>query len=137
VRGIIESTWTGAGRLTNDVKDRATRQGKLRGLDGRTLWVRSPHSALNLILQSAGIIIMKEVMRLAGPAIEAKGLTEDVDFGMVMWVHDEVQYETTPEAAEVVGQTLSELVPLAGAALNFRCPIEGNYLIGDNWSETH
>ena len=136
-RAILEETWKGAGKLNNDVKLRASRQGKLRGLDGRTLWVRSPHSALNLILQSAGIIIMKEVMRLATPAMEAKGLVEDKDFGLVMWVHDEVQYETTPEAAEIVGQTLSELVPVAGDHLNFRCPIEGGYKIGDSWAETH
>ena len=44
VRDAIMGGITGFKKLGDDVKLKATAQGKLRGLDGRTLWVRSPHS---------------------------------------------------------------------------------------------
>jgi len=136
-RAILESTWTGAGKLNYTVQGRARTQGKLRGLDGRTLWVRSSHSALNLILQSAGIIIMKQVMAIANEEMAKAGLVEDRDYGLRMWVHDEVQYSALPECAETVGEVLTDCVPLAGKMLNFRCPISGEYKIGNTWAETH
>ena len=37
-------------------------KGKLRGLDGRPLPVRSPHMALNTLLQSAGAVVMKQAL---------------------------------------------------------------------------
>jgi hypothetical protein len=35
-------------------------QGWVSGLDGRRLWIRSEHAALNTLLQSAGAIVMKK-----------------------------------------------------------------------------
>ena len=40
---------------------RAAAKGYLKGIDGRKLWVRSEHAALNTLLQGAGAIIMKRV----------------------------------------------------------------------------
>jgi DNA polymerase I len=36
------------------------KKGHLPGLDGRRVWVRSEHAALNTLLQSAGAIIAKQ-----------------------------------------------------------------------------
>jgi DNA polymerase I-like protein with 3'-5' exonuclease and polymerase domains len=42
----------------------ASKRGYLIGLDGRRIWVRSEHSALNSLLQGAGAIIMKKALVL-------------------------------------------------------------------------
>ena len=46
-------------RLQADVQQKVQRSNKLTGLDGRILPVRSPHAALNMLLQSAGAVCMK------------------------------------------------------------------------------
>lgn len=62
----------------------------LRGLDGRILWVRSPHSALNLLLQSAGAIICKKWIIQTEQRLVDRGLQHgwDGDFAYLMWVHE-------------------------------------------------
>ena len=45
-----------------DSVGRAASKGFLKGLDGRKLYVRSEHAALNTLLQSAGAIVMKHAM---------------------------------------------------------------------------
>jgi DNA polymerase I-like protein with 3'-5' exonuclease and polymerase domains len=137
MREAIEQGITGFGSLVNDVKTRSRKTGKLRGIDGRTLWVRSDHSALNLILQSAGIIIIKKAMQLAPSALAAAGLVEDEDFGLVIWPYDELQYEVRPEVAERVGEVVADCITAAGEQLNFRCPLAGSYNVGPTWAETH
>ena len=61
----------------------------LRGLDGRLLHVRSPHSALNLLLQSAGALICKKWIVLTEQRLVEQGLKHgwDGDFAFMAWVH--------------------------------------------------
>lgn len=48
------------------------------GIDGRKLWVRSEHSALNLLFQSAGSICMKYAMCIIDEKIKREGLDKYV-----------------------------------------------------------
>ena len=61
----------------------------LKGLDGRLLHVRSVHSALNLLLQSAGALICKKWIVETEKALIAKGYKHgwDGDFAYMAWVH--------------------------------------------------
>jgi DNA polymerase-1 len=136
-RSALQNGVDGLGKFAEGVKRQAKYTGKLKALDGRTLWIRSPHSALNFLLQSAGIIVMKQAIATATPALEAMGLVEDVDFALVMWVHDEVQYEAAPEHADMVGDILAAQIVNAGPTLGFRCPLAGSKDIGASWAETH
>ena len=45
-------------RVRDSVTNSATK-GKIKGIDGRLLHVRSPHSALNTLLQGAGAVVCK------------------------------------------------------------------------------
>lgn len=137
IRDMLEEGIVGLGPLTDTAKARARAQGKLKGLDGRTLWVRSPHSVLNLLLQSAGIIIIKKAMTLAHANAAVRGLREGEHYWPVMWIHDEWQIEALPECAEEVGQAFAATFQSAGLALGFRCPLSGSYNIGSSWAETH
>jgi DNA polymerase-1 len=137
-RGAIEAGIQGWEVLNEGVKARAKHYGKLRGIDGRTLWVRSEHSALNLLLQSAGVILVKRVIEMAPAALKAEGLIGGKDFDLVLWVHDELQYEAEPECAQHVGEIVAQLITQAGIDMGIKCPLSGSVSgPGDNWSETH
>lgn len=59
------------------------------GLDRRIVYVRSPHSALNTILQSAGALICKKWVCLVEENMRKAGYKHgwDGDFAMMAWVH--------------------------------------------------
>lgn len=61
----------------------------LYGLDRRKLHVRSPHSALNLLLQSAGALICKKWIVTTEERLLARGLRHgwNGDFALMAWVH--------------------------------------------------
>ena len=52
-------------------------------------------------------------------------------------VHDEWQVEVPAQYAEEVGRVGVECIIQAGKDLELNCPLDGEYKIGDNWSETH
>lgn len=122
-------------RCVKNVKAAATR-GFLKGIDGRHIPVRNQYSALNTLLQSDGAVAMKRSTIRAEELADSAGLTAD-DFGMVGHIHDEMQYEASPEAAPVLAELLPKSFAMAGEDLNFNLPLDGEAKIGKNWSETH
>ena len=117
-------------RLTEAVSNALEMKGMLRGIDGRPLPCRSPHSALNLLLQSAGAVVMKqalvEFVKMAKLPYEVHGT-----------IHDEVQFSCAPEHADELGRTFCNALGKAGEVLKFNCPIDGEFSVGANWKETH
>ena len=109
------------------------KKGHLPGLDGRRVWIRSEHAALNTLLQSAGAIIAKQWL------VECeKGLAEaGVPAKLMAWVHDEVQYETDPQHSTQVKEIVEKAATKAGLVLQFRCPVDAEGKVGSNWYETH
>jgi len=105
----------------------------LPGLDGRKLLVRAEHSALNTLLQGAGAIVMKQAVVI----LHKKLRKSKIDFKMVVNCHDEWQIETTPESAELVGKLGVDSIREAGEHFNMRCPLTGEYKIGESWRDTH
>ena len=59
------------------------------------------------------------------------------DYAFLLNVHDEFQLEVLPEFAEDVGKLCVQAMTDAGKQLNFKCPITGEYKIGESWKETH
>jgi DNA polymerase I len=107
--------------------------GWLPGLDGRRLLVRSEHSALNTLLQGAGAILMKKSLVILHNKLK-RGI---IDASFCANVHDEWQMEVSASDAEKVGQMAVEAIEEAGVALGLRCPVTGEYNVGNNWKETH
>jgi len=120
-------------KLIEDIQERAKTVGKIRGLDGRIVPCRSPHSALNTLLQGAGAIIMKKALVLCHQKLQAAG----IDYRFVANVHDEFQIEVLEAHAERAGQIARQAIVDAGVHFKFRCPLDGEYKIGNNWAETH
>ena len=120
-------------KLMVAVKAKAQSEKSLRGLDGRLIPIRSPHSALNFLLQSAEAITMKKALVIAYCEMKAQGL----DFMFIANVHDEVQVEATPDDAEAVGTTIRLAIIEAGEFFNLRIPMDGEFKIGNNWNDCH
>ena len=111
----------------------ASRKGYLIGLDGRRLWIRSEHSALNTLLQAAGAIIMKKALVL----LDDYATQHKIDYRFVGNVHDEIQSEVVTEQAEKFGWLAVECIKASGLSFELRCPLDGEYKVGSTWTETH
>jgi len=112
---------------------RASGRGFLRGLDGRRLQVRSEHAALNTLLQGAGAVVMKKALVLLDDYAQQWSL----DYKFIGNIHDEVQAEVSEKHAEKYGYLAVECLKAAGLAFNLRCPLDGEYKVGNTWAETH
>ena len=112
----------------------------LTGLDGRQLFSKSPHSALNLLLQSAGALICKKWCVLIDQTLTARGLKHgwEGDYAFCAWVHDEVQIAArTPEIAAVIEEVCKSSAIAAGEFFKFRIAIASETKVGPNWAATH
>ena len=110
---------------------RAAAKGYIKGLDGRKVFIRSEHAALNTLLQSAGAIIMKKALVILDKRIH------NFDAHVVANVHDEWQIEVREDQAHAVGEIAVQAIRQAGIDLNLNCPLDGEYNVGSNWAETH
>jgi|LakMenE01Jun11ns_1017448.scaffolds.fasta_scaffold9893726_2 DNA polymerase I-like protein with 3'-5' exonuclease and polymerase domains len=128
--------------LENTPKLRALREkvarickssGSLPGLDGRRLYIRSDHAALNTLLQGAGAIVMKQALVILDERLSKLG----VDYKFVANVHDEWQIEVAEAYADMVGKLGVQAIEEAGRVLKMRCPLTGAYKVGNSWKETH
>ena len=108
-------------------------KGSLPGLDGRRLFIRSEHAALNTLLQGAGAVVMKKALVIFDKYIKL----HELDAHFVANVHDEWQLEVKEEEAKLVGQLGVKAIIEAGKALRLNCPLDGEYKVGDNWKQTH
>jgi len=117
----------------------SSERGFIYGLDRRRVHIRSPHSALNALLQSAGGIICKQWLVQFVKAMKAAGFKHgwDGDFAMCAWVHDEIQVACKAEIAEQVGDIAVASIKEVTSIFNFQCPLDGEFNVGDNWAATH
>ena len=120
-------------KLREKVSNIYQSKGSLPSLDGRRLQVRSDHSALNTLLQGAGAVVMKQALVL----LDKKLKSAKIDYKFVANVHDEWQIEVQEDRAEEVGKLGVDSIAEAGLVLNMRCPLTGEYNVGNNWKETH
>jgi DNA polymerase I-like protein with 3'-5' exonuclease and polymerase domains len=116
-----------------DTVSRYASKGFVPGLDGRKIWVRSEHAALNSLLQGAGAIVMKKALVI----FDDKRKANKWSVKYVANVHDEAQLECPKDIAEDVGKAFRQSIIEAGEFYKLRCPLDGEYKIGRNWRETH
>jgi len=116
-----------------DRVQRASAKKYLKGLDGRKLYVRNQHSALNTLLQGAGAIVMKKALVILDDVLKLN----NIEYKFVANIHDEWQIEVKESQADFVGGLAVDSIVKAGEYFNLRCPLDGEYKTGVNWSETH
>ena len=52
-------------------------------------------------------------------------------------MHDEIQIETEEKFGEQVAEIMIKSAAEAGKVLGFRCPVDAEAKIGNNWYECH
>ena len=120
-------------RTLKERVDRAATKTFLKGIDGRKLYIRNKHAALNTLLQGAGAILMKKALIMLDDILKLN----TIDYRFVANIHDEWQIEVKESQADFVGEMAVKCIIDAGEHFNLRCPMDGEYKVGGNWSETH
>jgi DNA polymerase I len=123
---------TPALKYLKEAVEKASSRGWLVGLDGRHLPIRSQHAALNTLLQSAGALVMKKAACFLW-----EGYRGVFPWKFVANIHDEWQIEVSEDNAPLIGSASVQAIKGSGEYFNFRCPLDGEFRIGNNWAETH
>jgi DNA polymerase I-like protein with 3'-5' exonuclease and polymerase domains len=108
-------------------------KGLIRGLDGRMLHIRHEHAALNTLLQGAGAVVCKRWLVEMDRMIWEHGL----DAKLVASVHDEYQFEVAKPDIESFTKITKEAMYTTQEILNFKCDLDSDFKVGNNWAETH
>ncbi len=125
-------------KLKREIENNISTRNYLYGLDKRTLHCRSAFKGLNVLLQSAGAIIMKQVVVTIHEKIEQElGLVHGKDWEQALMIHDEIQIVCNPAYTKQIREQAMLAFPAAGDFFNFRCKIEGDSRVGYTWAETH
>lgn len=115
----------------------ASERGYIHALDGRILACKSKHGSLNDLLQSDGAILIKWAMALWWDELCAEFGPPGIRWALMLWVHDEWQFECVPEIADRLGEMVCRAITQAGDLLGVRCRMDGEHKVGHNWKETH
>ena len=111
----------------------AAMSGKIKGLDGRLLHIRSPHAALNTLIQGAGAVICKQWLVQMTDKIKQEGL----DARLVASIHDEYQFEVNNKDIDRFGEITNTSIKEVEDIYNLKCPLDSEYKVGKKWAETH
>jgi DNA polymerase-1 len=122
-------------KLIETIEKIASRNKSVPALDGRRLRIREVYRALNTLLQGNGAVVMKRALIIFSDRLRENGLYDIVR--VVANVHDELQVEAPEYLADTVGKMGVQAIRDAGDYYNMRCPLDGEYKIGDSWAETH
>lgn len=89
LRAAVQNTLVESSQWVGGVQQTKWKRKWIKGLDGRRISVRSPHSALNSLLQSAGALICKLWLIRVYDVLISEGYTSgwDGDFAYLAWVH--------------------------------------------------
>lgn len=126
-------------QLIRGVK-RASGRGYLVGLDGGLLRIRrgsdgrlQRSKALNVLLQGAGSIVMKQSMVFMDQWVKERGL----DAKKVIDMHDEAQWEVAEKDVEEFMELAPQCIVRAGEHFNLNIPLAAEAKVGMTWAETH
>lgn len=106
-------------------------RGYMVAIDGRRITVPSAHYCLAIYLQANEAIIMKRALVLMN------NTCKHLDWHQLTVVHDEIQSEVRRDQAKELGELQVKAIEEAGRIYNLRCPLTGEFRIGNNWKETH
>tara|TARA_R100000406_G_scaffold15697_2_gene9764 strand:- start:31044 stop:32309 length:1266 start_codon:yes stop_codon:yes gene_type:complete len=130
IRAAFVAAIDGLAELLAAIKT-ASERGFIRSIDGRKILVDSPHKSLNYLLQSSAGVLAKRWL-----VINHEN-TKDLCCSQLAFVHDELQFESTPEHAEQLSTSLVQSAVKAGEYYNLRIPISADAKQGKSWAETH
>ena len=120
-------------KRVRDAVTKAASKGTIKGIDGRRLHIRSPHSALNTLIQGAGAVVCKVWLCNMNKRINRTG----IDAKLVASIHDEYQFEVSNKVINKFGQLTKDAMKDTEKQLQMRCPLDNEWKVGKTWAETH
>ena len=124
-------------KLKDKIANNIAARGYLVGLDGRPLFCRSDFKGLNVLLQSSGALIMKQVVIELHKKMYDLGYIYGHDWQQHAMVHDECQVSCPPAMVETLTSVALEAFPASQQFFEFQCPIHGDAHVGYSWDQTH
>ena len=107
----------------------AGERGFVKAIDGRKIKLDSPHKALNFLLQGSSATLAKKWLLISND--------NPYCCSQLAFIHDELQYESDPDCADLLKSHLEASAAEAGTYYNLRCPIAAEGKIGNNWHDVH
>ena len=123
--------------LKENIASTIQSRGYLRGLDQRALFCRSEFKGLNLLLQAAGALIMKQVVINLHNNLSELGLVHERHWIQHAMIHDEIQVSCPKDLTETIREQAMRAFPQAQEFFGFRCKIDGDSRVGSTWAQTH
>ena len=120
-------------KRVRDSVTKAASKGMIKGIDGRLLHIRSPHSALNTLIQGAGAVVCKVWLINMIKRIKRIG----VDAKLVASIHDEYQFEVLNKDVKRFGQLTKDAMKDTEKQLHMKCPLDNEWKVGRTWAQTH
>ncbi len=139
VRQRLMERFPALAKLIKVVQD-AAKRGWILGLDGRVLPIRSPHSALNTLLQSAGYVVCAQWLIEIEDACDAAGLKEgwDGDYVWIGFIHDEAAFSVREDKKEILKAIVENAGKLPSQPFpQWRAETVAGAVFGPNWAATH
>jgi len=112
---------------------KASTRGYVLGIDKRKILVDSKHKSLNYLIQGSSAILAKRWMLITNEHIKEM----DLCCNQLAFVHDELQFECTPEHVDDLKSLLVLSAAEAGEYYKLRIPIAAEASSGLNWADTH
>jgi DNA polymerase I len=123
--------------LKNRIAHNIAKREYLIGLDGRPLFCRSDFKGLNVLLQSSGALIMKQVVIELHNKMYDLGYIYGHNWQQHAMIHDEVQVSCPPAMVDTLTSVALEAFPASQQFFDFQCPIHGDAHVGYSWDQTH
>jgi DNA polymerase I-like protein with 3'-5' exonuclease and polymerase domains len=111
----------------------ACKKGYIRIQDGRHIPVRSPHAALNCLLQSWAAVILKRWVCISDELQKR----DEVDYHLMAIIHDEIQADVHNEHVQAYTTNCLEAIKMTEKYYNIRCPLAGEAKVGFSWGDCH
>lgn len=126
-------SYPGLKRLKDVTIPSDAKRGYFEGLDGRFVRQTEERLVISGYLQNGEAVVMKLARMLWEDEVRKKGIwCQPVNF-----VHDEFCVLTKQENAEFLGQSIAGAIERAGVILKTKCPMAGEYKIGQTWYDVH
>ena len=120
-------------RLSEAVIRKGESVGKLVGLDGRVLRVRSGHASLNTLIQGSSAVLMKKWFMYVDYHLRRRKL----DAKIVAMVHDELVLETSEKDVDHAKDCVILSIRQVNKSYKLNCELDCDVQTGNNWSEIH
>ena len=137
IRETFEKKLPALKNLKDAVASKFRRNGYINGLDKRKLICRAEYSSLNTLVQSAGSLLVKQGTIILNEELHKAGFKWGKDYAQVLHIHDEIQFVVKKDKVEKFKEITKSIFKKTQDHFNFRCPLDGEIKVGNNWSDTH